>query len=89
MTFVTVDIDLSEIDTWELIEELSARGRDVLSEYSTQDLIHELENRGEEDFPGFIETQNLYDAYTNKNLDPKVFDAMLKEYFYKSIGRIA
>lgn len=88
MTFVTVDIDLTEIDTWELTNELSARGRDVLSEYSTQDLIYELENRGE-DFPGFIEIQNLYDAYTNKNLDPKVFDAMLKEYFYNTIGRIA
>jgi len=70
-----IEIDLSIIDTCDLIEELESRG---------EICGHAIIDKSN---PLFFQIEAIYNAY-NLNQDDKT-DALLRELFYDTIGRIA
>jgi len=73
---VEIDVELSDFDTEDLIEELEVRGINVPDE----DVIGQKS-------PTNLQIEELYIAYTLKQTD-KV-DELLRELFYDTLGRIA
>lgn len=73
--YVDVDVELSEFDTDDLIEELEIRGITVSDEGMTEKSSTELQ------------IEELYEAYTLNQKEK--FDSLLRNLFYDIIGRIA
>jgi hypothetical protein len=90
MPYVSVEFDLKDIDSDDLIYELDLRGDyRALSEVSDEDLIEELNSRDSnyrisEDIQGLVE--KIY--YARANGKYSYYQELLDQLIYEVIGRI-